>query len=197
MTLEPGTLPVPITGIEAYGPLLDADFNDAGDLALLTSSAVLLMDVTTGEFEILAAVTQAEAARWVQGDVLLVYGNDRLTFIKEGAQPESIPYTLRPNDPSADRPRAKRWLAPSDSGDRVAIGWGADAQIFDIELRAPLSGVVTIPDPQVGSATGTLRLSSQPDGGLELRINTRTYKRIRRSEGDIADFLDPEAPFRK
>ncbi|MGB0508008.1 MAG: TIR domain-containing protein [Pikeienuella sp.] len=193
---KPGERPQAINGIEAYGRLLDADFRDDGKLAVLTSSAVLLIDVETAEVEIFAAVEGAEAARWVMGDVLLAYGADRLTFITEGQTPESIPFVLRPEDADAERYDVSSWIAVTDEGDMVAIGRGPDIQIVDVELRAPVSGVVEVPDPQAGYARGTLRLARMVEGALELRINTRTFLRAGRAAGEVEGFLDPNAPFR-
>lgn len=193
---EPGERPRPIRGVEAYGRLLDADFRDDGKLAALTSSAVLLIDVESGEFEIFAAVEGAEAARWVADDVLLTYGADRLTFVQAGQAPESFAFVIRPMDKDAERYEISPWIAPTEQGDMAAIGRGPDMRIFDIGLRAPLSGVAAVPDPQAGPAGGTLKLTRLAEGALELRINTRTFIRAGREPGEVADFLDPEAPFR-
>ncbi len=195
---EPAAAPIPVEGLDAYGMIIDADFGNDGRLAILTTAAVILFDPASGALDILGRSDGTLALRWGKGGEVVTMSATNLTFLRPGSAPTRLPFVLGPlTETGPYEATRKPWLARDNDGGMLAIGIGPDFQLFDTELRAPVSGIVTVPDTQLGHASGTVRLERGPKGGVELNLNLQNYVRSGRAKGDVADFLDPEAPFRQ
>ena len=193
----PGAIPRTIPGIDVYGPITDAVFHPDGKMAVLTGSALLLVDPDTDAITALPSPKGTKALHWFADGDLVALSMDALHFSKDGQVFDRIPISLVA-DAETKTPdfNPTMWLRTTADETSFAAGLGDVVVFFDRELRAPLS------DPYATGATrlewdaAAATLEKTADGGFRLTVNGLTYQRAGYDGKSPENRLDPETPFK-
>ena len=87
------------------------------------------------------------------------------------------------------------WLRADASGNYLAAGTVKYFHVYDTALRAPITGLSTLSDPQVSDAEAGFAVNVTTDGYVQITVNGRNYRRLSPAkELDRSALVDPDAP---
>lgn len=190
----PGATPRSFEGLDAYGPVLDADFAPDGRILALTGGHVLMLDPESGALAAENAPHGGEALRVLSDGRVLVLGRDALHLGRPGEAMTRIPL---PAEAIAAAGRdAPLWLAV-EPGDRLAVlGFGAEVLPFALDYAAPVMPLGQVPHRRLSAGPSGVGLELRGDGGLRMRVSGAVYETPGYSGGAPDIYLDPGAVLR-
>ncbi len=191
----------PIQEIDAYGAVQDAAFAPDGRIVLLTENAILLLAADRSGHELLSRPPHAGAIEWLaSGELIVLDEQSRLLhFARKGDGFDTVKVDSQTMGvkkmPNGDPPGV--WLRADSSGNYLAVGTGNFFRIYDTALRAPITNLITLPDPQLPDAEAGLTVSVGPEGDIQIEVNGRSYGRLSVAKNvDRSALVDPDAPLR-
>lgn len=193
--------PLPIPGIDAFGGIADAAFAPDGRIALLTQHAVMLVSSDRQSYELLNRPPNADAIEWLSDGRIVIFETTAMLHVSRGDGGfDSFEAGEDWFDAEQKRPNGDpmgTWLRESADGGHLLVGAGQSFYVFDTALMAPITGRLTIPDPQISEAGVGLSFAVSPEGYVEIALNGRIYRRVREPEGmDRQALVDPASPLK-
>lgn len=192
--LPSGELTLKLPGAEIFS----ADYAPDGRLAALNSSEVLIVSPDRTDVTSALAPRGARAIAWMPGGDLILLSNDGVHRGSPGSGFAFTPLPAPQNAPHAPangRPRPL-WIAPTQDGSAVALGYGNTVVIYDTAFEAPITRPWHGPHPLPGYGASGVRLSRLEDGAFRISVAGERYERRAWGGGDFSAMFDPEAPFR-
>lgn len=200
--VEPGYKPFALWYLSAYGDILDFAISADGRRgAIVTATALATFELPDGASApaaVSASTPPADAAAvmWDGAGGLIIAARDGGLWF----QTDAGGWERREADPALsgdpDDFRKHHWLSRDEDGRAVAFGYGATFQVFDLSLRAPITGAATLANGQIGQRSRlSPRLSLDDDGGMRLTLNALDYRRAGAPpDADVARLLAADAP---
>ena len=190
----------PLQDIDAFGTVQDAAFAPDGRIALLTENAILLLAADRSGHELMSRPLHAGAVEWLaSGGIVVLEDTGLLHFAREGGGFDTLKIDnqwmgllKKPNGAPLGV-----WLRADASGKYLAAGTGKYFHVYDTALRAPITGLTTLPDPQVSDAEAGFAVNVTPEGYVQITVNGRYYRRLPPAKDlDRSALVDPDAPLR-
>lgn len=193
--------PTPIAGVDAFGRIEDAAFGPDGRIALLTQHAVVLVSADRQSYELMNRPANADAIEWLDdGRIVMLETTAMLHVSRPGGGIDSFEVGEHWFAAEEKRPNGDSWgtwLRESVDGRHLLVGAAMTFYVFDTALMAPITGRMTIPDPQIADAGTGLSFAVLPEGNVLIDLNGRHYQR-RTGEDDLdrTSLVDADAPLR-
>ena len=178
------------------GDVLSAAYSPDGRLAALTTGALTVFGADGVIENQMRRPGLASAIAWGPGDQLILLGEDGLRIGNADRGYSFTPLTPPPLTTAANGEPRDLWIAQDAGAGLLALGYGADVVIHDVNLDAPLSRPFRIPHPRLESRLSAAYLEGLSDGGIRLDIAGELYERRGWKDGDPAALLNPDEAFR-